>query len=132
MILASLSAVGYWTTLAPQVRSVLAGNMGMPWMLIVVASVLFQIVGWLFQFRRPCICNRWLSAITTAATFTLIGVASLREIIRLSQADLDQVNAATKAAADVGGYELFLIFTALNVGLIAWCIQMVRSRIRPL
>ncbi len=128
MILASLSAVGYWTTLAPSVRSVLIGNMGMPWMLIVVASVLFQIVGWLFQFRRPCICNRWLSAITTAATITLVGVASLREIIRLSQADLDQVISATKAASDVGGFELFLIFTVLNVGLIAWCVRLVSSR----
>jgi hypothetical protein len=128
MILASLSAVGYWTTQAPSVRSLLGGNMGMGWMLIVAASVLFQIVGWLLQFRRPCICNRWLSAITLAATITLIGVASLREIIRLSQADLDQVISATKAASDVGGFELFLIFTVLNVGLIAWCVRLVSSR----
>jgi hypothetical protein len=128
MILASLSAVGYWTTLAPAVRSVLVGSIGMPWMLIVAPSLLFQIVGWLFQFRRPCICNRWLSAITLAATVTLVGVASLREIIRLSQADLDQVISATKAASDVGGFELFLIFTVLNVGLIAWCVRLVSSR----
>lgn len=91
--------------------------------------MLFQIVGWLFQFRRPCICNRWLSAITTAATVTLIGVASLREIIRLSQADLDQVISATKAASDVSGFELFVVFTILNVGLIVWCVRLVRSGI---
>jgi hypothetical protein len=59
---------------------------------------------------------------------TLIGVASLREIIRLSQADLDQVISATKAASDVGGFELFLIFTVLNAGLIAWCVRLVSSR----
>jgi len=119
-------------TLHQSVRMSLIGSMGMPWLLIAISGVLFQIVGWLFQFRRPCICNRWLSAITLASTITLLGVASLREIIRLAQANLDQVTAATKAAADVGGFELFLIFTALNVGLIAWCIQLVRLRIRQL
>jgi hypothetical protein len=128
LLLASLSAVGYWTTLVPSVRSMLVGRMGMPWMHIVAAAALFQMVGWLIQFRRPCICSRWLTAITLAATVILIGVACLREIIRISQADLDQVISATKAAADVGGFELFLVFTILNVGLIAWCVRLVRSR----
>ena len=129
---ASLCAIGYWVTLHQSVRMSLIGSIGMPWLLIAISGVLFQIVAWLFQFRRPCICNRWLSAITLASTITLLGVASLREIIRLAQANLHQVTAATKAAADVGGFELFLIFTALNFGLIAWCIQLVRLRIRRL
>lgn len=132
LVIAGCSAVGYWTTLDPSLRTHLTGNIGMPWMVIVAAAVMFQIVGWRLQFRKPCLCNRWLSAITLAAVITMIGTASLREIIRLTHVNLDQVNAATKAAADVGGFELFLIFTVLNVGLIAWCIQMVRSRIRPL
>jgi hypothetical protein len=55
-------------------------------------------------------------------------VASLIQIIRLSQADLDQVIFATKAASDVGGFELFLIFTVLNVGLVASCVRLVSSR----
>ena len=130
LTLASLSAVGYWTTLRPSARTMLVGSMGMPWMLIVAAAVLFQIMGWLLQLRRPCICNPWLSAITLAATVTLIGMASLREIIRLSQANLDQVTSATKAASDVGGFELFVVFTLLNAGLIAWCVRLVGSRSR--
>jgi hypothetical protein len=130
LILAALSAVGYWITLPLSVRTSLIGMMGIPWLLIVIAAVLFQIAGWLFQVRRPCICNRWLSVITVAATITLIGVASLREIIRLTQANLNQVTAATKAAADVGGFELFVVFTILNIGLIAWCVRMVGSRSR--
>ena len=130
LILAALSAVGYWITLPLSVRTSLIEMMGIPWLLIVIAAVLFQIAGWLFQVRRPCICNRWLSVITVAATITLIGVASLREIIRLTQANLNQVTAATKAAADVGGFELFVVFTILNIGLIAWCVWMVGSRSR--
>ena len=105
----------------------LLGSIGLPWLLIVISGVLFQTVGWTIQFRRPCICNRWLTAITLASTITLLGAASLREIMRLTQADLDQVTAATKAAASVGGFELFVVFTMLNVGLIVWCIRLVRS-----
>jgi hypothetical protein len=52
----------------------------------------------------------------------------LREIIRLSLADLRQVTESTQAAAEVGGFVVFLIFTVINTGLIAWCIQMVRTR----
>jgi len=130
LALASVCAAGYGATLPPSVRALLIGNTGLPWILVVIAGVLFQIAGWLFQFRRPCICNRWLSAISLAATITLIGVASLREIIRLTLVNLDQVTVATKAAAGVGGFELFVVFTILNVGLIVWCICLVQSRNR--
>jgi hypothetical protein len=128
LTIAFASAMGYWTTLDASVRTQLTGNAGLPWLMIVIASGLFQIVGWIMQFRRPCICNHWLISITLALLTTLLGSAALREIIRLSQADLSQVTASTKAASQVGGLELFLVFTVLNAGLITWCIHMVRSR----
>jgi hypothetical protein len=128
LISATLCACAYWMTLTSTVRSVLTGSLGFPWLMIAISGILFQIVGWLLQFRRPCICNRWLSAITTALLITLVSAAVLREIIRLSLADLRQVTESTQAAAEVGGFVVFLIFTVINTGLIAWCIQMVRTR----
>lgn len=128
LIVGLACSLGYWTTLDPSIRTYLIGPAGRPWLMIVIAGGMLQIVGWIMQLRRPCICNRWLCVITTALLTTLLGVASLREIIRLSQANLDQVSTSTKAAAQVGGFELFLVFSVLNIGLIAWCIQMVRSR----
>jgi hypothetical protein len=121
-------ALGYWTTLAPSIRIHVTGSPGRLWLVIVIASLLTQITGWTMQLRRPETTHSWLPAITAASLTTLLGVASLREIIRLAQANLQQVTASTKAAAEVGGFELFLIFTVLNIGLIAWCIQLVRSR----
>jgi hypothetical protein len=127
LIVAFMTAIGYWMTLNPADRTVISGSAGLPWVLIVIGAGLFQIVGWGLQFRRPCLCVRWLSANTAAMTTTLVATAALREILRLSQASLEQVNAATKAAASVGGFGLFLVFTVLNAGLIAWCIRMVQS-----
>lgn len=127
LAVAFVCATGYWTTLEPSVQTQLVGSMGLPWLLIVVASGLFQILVWLLQLQRPCICSRWLSAITMAMVITLMGTASLREIVRLSQANPDQLAATTKAAAAVGGFELFFVFTVLNAVLILWCIRMVRS-----
>jgi hypothetical protein len=121
-------AGGYWTTLETSVHTQLIGHAGWPWLIIAIASSLFQIVGWVMQFRRPCLCNRWLTTITVALLTALVATASLREIVRLSQANLDQVTTSTRAASQVGGFGLFLVFTVLNVGLIAWCIHMVRTR----
>ncbi|RLS41759.1 MAG: hypothetical protein DWH81_05520 [Planctomycetota bacterium] len=121
-------ACGYWTTLETSVHTQLIGHAGWPWLIIAIASSLFQIVGWVMQFRRPCLCNRWLTTITVALLTALVAVASLREIVRLSLANLDQATTSTRAASQVGGFRLFLVFTVLNIGLIAWCIHMVRSR----
>ncbi|MEZ6035494.1 MAG: hypothetical protein R3C17_20550 [Planctomycetaceae bacterium] len=129
LTLAFACATGYWTTLEPSVQTQLVGSIGLPWLLMVVASGLFQVIVWLLQLQRPCICSRWLSAITIVMVMMLIGTASLREIVRLSQADLDQLAASTRAAAAVGGFELFIVFTMLNAVLIFWCIRMVRSAV---
>lgn len=129
LTLAFACATGYWKTLEPSVQTQVVGSMGLPWLLVVVASGLFQMIVWLLQWQRPCICSRWLSAITSVMVMMLIGTASLREIVRLSQADLNLLAASTRAAAAVGGFELFIVFTMLNAVLIFWCIRMVRSAV---
>lgn len=121
-------ALGYWATLEPSIRTQLTGPAGMLWVISLIAGGLLQVVGWSIQLRRSCFCKHWRIMLTAALLVTLLAAASLREIIRLSQANLDQVAASTKAAAQVGGFGLFLLFTVVNTGLIAWCIHMVRSR----
>ena len=122
------SALGYWMTLEPAIRTPLTGHAGMPWLIALIAGGLLQVVGWSIQLRRTCFCNHWRIALTTSLLTTLLAGASLREIIRLSQANLDQVALSTKSAAQIGGFGLFLLFTVVNTVLIAWCIHMVRSR----
>lgn len=77
LTVATLCAAGYWMTLTSTVRTHLTGSMGFPWLMTAICrSTLFQIFGWLLQFRRPCICNRWLSAITAALVVTLVSTAA--------------------------------------------------------
>ncbi|MFO1004990.1 MAG: hypothetical protein U0929_03455 [Planctomycetaceae bacterium] len=130
IVMAVVCAWGYWTTLEPSIRSHLTGHAGLPWLITLIAGSSLQVAGWFIQLRRTCFCSHWRIALTAALLITLLAGASLREIIRLSQANLDQVAASTKAAAQVGGLGLFLLFTVVNTGLIAWCIQMVRSNAR--
>lgn len=128
IVLAFGCAVGYWTTLEPTVHTQLTGHAGMPWLITLIAGSSLQVVGWSLQLRRSCFCNHWRIALTVALLVTLLAGASLREIIRLSQANFDQVADSTKSAARVGGFGLFLLFTVVNTVLIAWCIHMVRAK----
>ncbi len=130
LFVAVISGLCYAITLKSHVASQLTGNPGLPWLLIGIACVAFQTIGWSLQLRKPCFCPRWLTAITVAALGTLVATASLREIIRLTQTDLAQAAESTRAAADVGGFALFLIFTTINTALIGWCLRMVMNRDR--
>jgi hypothetical protein len=87
-----------------------------------------QAAVWGLHLRRPCLCVRWHSTLTISLALTLISAAALREVIRLAHANLEQVAVATKSAAAVGGFELFVVFTLLNAALIAWCVRIASRR----
>jgi len=130
LLVAVISCLCYAITLKSNVASQLTGNPGLPWLLIGIAGVAFQTIGWWFHLRKACFCTLWLTVITVASLGTLIAAASLREIIRLSQANLIQVTESTRAAADVGGFAVFVIFSIINTALIGWCLRMVMNRHR--
>lgn len=130
LLVAVSSGLCYAITLKSHVASQLTGNSGLPWLLIGIACVAFQTIGWSLQLRKLCFCPRWLTAITVAALGTLLATASLREIIRLTQTDLTQAAESTRVAGDVGGFALFVIFMIMNTALIGWCLRMVMNRDR--
>ena len=130
LCVAVISCLCYAMTLKSNVASQLTGSPGLLWLLIGIAGVAFQTIGWSFQLRKPCFSTLWLTVITTASLGTLLATASLREIIRLAQANLIQVTESTRAAADVGGFGVFVIFTIINTALIGWCLRMVMNRHR--
>ena len=57
---------------------------------------------------------------------TIIGMAVVREAIRLSAIDISLYQEQHVKAAAVGGLAAFLFFFALNAGLIVWCFRIVR------
>lgn len=122
---ALITAMSYALTLDRTVASQFTSSVGLPWLLLAVASIMIQVIGWFTLVRRWNLSHRWLCVITGALSCTLVATASLREIVRLSHADLGKVAVATQAAANVGGFELFVVFTAMNIGLMVWCIRLV-------
>lgn len=69
-----------------------------------------------------------LLGLTTAQMVFLIAAASLREIVRLAQADLQSVAASAADAFRIGGFGVFLIFAVINAALIALCIVLVKGK----
>lgn len=128
LAVAMISGPAYAITLKSQITSHLTGSAGLLWLLVAVVSVACQAIGW-FQHRRlPGLRLRRLTVMTLLSLSTLIAIACLREIIRLAQVNLQQTAESTRAAAEVGGFAVFLIFTMINIVLISWCIRMVMHR----
>ena len=127
-LLASLAcAFGYFLTLPETVRAALTGQAGAPWIAILLVLVLAQGALLVGQRNSHWFSLRGLIGLTVNLSGILLAAAVLREIVRLSQADLAVVTRSTATAADVGGFSLFLIFTLLNIGLISWCIRLVHE-----
>lgn len=128
-LIASIVCAGsYFATLPENIRSHIVGSAGFPWLLILIASAAFVAIVLIRQWQKTCFCRGWLISLTAAMSVVLVAAASLREIIRLAQADLTSVAQSTEAAWQIGGFGLFLLFTVVNVGLIAFCIRLVQGK----
>ncbi len=130
LVVAVVSGCCYAMTLKPEIFSQIVGSSGGPWLLVAGFGVGLQITGWVVQLRKSRFCPRWLTLVTLTSLATLTATASLREVIRLVQSDMQQVEQATRSAAEVGGFGVFVIFTLINTGLIGWCLRIVMKRRR--
>lgn len=128
MVASLILAFCYFLTLPEAVRSNLTGAAGVLWIVVLLSSSGLMMTGFIRQRRNHSSSLNWLITITAAVIVQLTAAASLREIIRLSQADLSAVAQSTNAAAKIGGLGMFLVFTLLNAGLIAFCLWLVRRK----
>ena len=128
LIIACTCGAYYSTRLDAATQSNLIGPLGGIWLGTTILGVVLQIYGWIFQFRNTCLCPRMLSMITGGALATLLGTASLREIVRITRLDISQFSDEMNAAYSIGGFSLFLVFALINTFLIVICINIVRRR----
>jgi len=131
LVTALLLAFGYFQTLPDLVRSALIGNAGTPWIAVLVTLVLVHGMLLLRYRKASGFSLRGLIALTVTLSGILLATAALREIIRISQTDLVAATRSAAEASQVSGFGLFLVFTLLNAGLIAWCIQLVHQPPTP-
>ncbi len=127
LMLAVVFGSSYITTLEASVRSQLTGS-GALWLLLVVIGIACQAIGWTKQIKQGQLTPFLKSLVTAGNVVALVGVAFLREVIRVAHVDISNVTSNVQAAAGVGGFELFIGFTILNIGLMAFCIRVANQR----
>ncbi|MEW4528026.1 hypothetical protein [Maioricimonas sp. JC845] len=111
----------------PEVRQAVLGIAGIPWMLLGIAGVAAQAIGW-WQLRGVGrLCRSRLTIISAGCSASILAGAVLRELMRISRLDIAAFYPKHAAAAEVGGLVVFLFFFAVNAVIIGYCIWLVRS-----
>ena len=128
MVVAFIAVSIYAAQFDAQLRTAVAAE-GSLWLGLVALGGVLQAATWLRQATTGRLSLRALSFVTIGSLMTLIGIAALREIIRLSQLDRETVAANTQAAAAVGGFALFVVCTVITGLLMAWCIRLTRTAV---
>lgn len=125
------AAIGFATlylfAMGAEARGAVLGPAGRVWIGVLLLGIAVQAGAWVMQRRLEDFTLAYLIAISAGCAITLVATASLREVIRLSQVDLAVVEAHTAEAMKIRGFVVFLVFAALNVGLIGFCIWLVRA-----
>jgi hypothetical protein len=66
---------------------------------------------------------------TAAWVAALLGIAVVREAIRLAAVDLATAGELHRTALGIGGLPVFLLFAVFNAVAIGWCIRTVRGHL---
>jgi hypothetical protein len=123
---AAVAAAWYQFLLPPTIGQALRGPLALPYgILLAIAAAAFAAC-WLRRFWSPVPSRAWLVAMTAAWVLMLLSASVLREAIRLAGVDLNRLMAEHAEAARIGGLVVFLLLSAVNAGLIALCVLLVR------
>jgi hypothetical protein len=119
--LLTLAALTYCVTAESRTRTALFSNGTLPYIVLSVVGVGLQIAGWWQQWRLSRLTGLWSMLVSAGGVLALLGMSFAREAIRASVIDLAPLYQRHAAAAEVGGFGVFLIFTVLVSGAMAWC-----------
>ncbi len=124
--LSLLAAGDYVAVMEKPAREQLTGPLALPYAVAALAGLAAQAAGWILQRRRDSLSKGCLALISSGVLLALLGVAVLREAVRLSALDLQVLYPAHVQAAREGGLLVFLFFLAVNALLIAGCFILAR------
>ena len=129
LAIAAASAAWYVSELAAELRAQLTSPAYLPWLAAALIGLVVQGAGWLAGRNQAVLQRGLLLLITTGLLLTVAGVSVLREGRRLAAIDLTALYDLHVDAAQVGGLTVFLVFAAVNTGLIGWSLVTVRRAI---
>ncbi len=129
LALAGLSAGLYALSLPEADRQLLSSKFAGPWLGVALAGVIVQVAGYLRLLSGSPNFGRGLPWATAGILLTTLGVAVVREALRITRVDFAALLPQHEDAFGVGGWTVFVVFLILNSVLIAWCIRLTRQRL---
>jgi hypothetical protein len=124
-----LAAAAYWPALPDAARAAITGPLAGPWLTVAAAALLTQGVTWGITLLADRLTQGTLLVMTAAWVAALLGIAVVREAIRLAAVDLATAGELHRTALGIGGLPVFLLFAAFNAVAIGWCIRTVRGHL---
>ena len=131
IFVAATCATGYAVHLPPNTRQLLTSSFAIPWGVVTIVGIVLQFAGWQIQKSNAKAAKLGLLTVSAGTGAVLLGSACLREVVRLSTADIDQLQTSARAAGDIAGFIPFLYFAVFNAVAIGVCIRLVRKRTSP-
>ena len=106
-------------------RSLIFGQFSLPYVVVAVVGIAIQAWAWFKQRGLKSFSRGLLTIAGTGCILTLTAAAVVRESIRLSVVNIEELNQRNHDAAQIGGLWVFLIFAVVNILLIALCVRVV-------
>lgn len=128
LIAAAFLAIAYSCLLPDAARKSVWGSAGQVWMGVTAVGLGLQLAGWASLGGQAVAGRRVLTLISAGLVLTLAGTGCLREIVRVSQAEIVSVSSNCAEAAKIGGFGLFLAAAILNVVLVVVCLMITQRR----
>lgn len=125
LLASGLLAALYYSITPPELRAVMTGPLAGSYLWGALFGGCLQAAAWIRLWARPRITPGLMAIATGGLLITLIGVAVVRESLRLGRIDIATLYDEHAAAAQVAGRWTFLFFLIVNSGLIVWCARIV-------
>jgi hypothetical protein len=128
VVLAAASGAVQYAVLDPPLRAQFFGPLAAPYLGLAVLGLVAQGASWAVVFRNRHLGARPLAVASAGCVVAILGMAVVREALRLARVDLPRLFAEHEQASAASGLPVFLGFLLVNAILIAWVIRTVRGR----
>lgn len=129
LLACGLMAALYYSITPPNLRAVITGPLAGAYLWGALIGGCIQAAAWIRIWSRSRVTPRLMAIIAGGLLVTLVGVAVVRESLRLGKIDITTLYDEHASAAQVAGRWTFLFFLIVNSALVVWCARIVtRSR----
>ncbi|HVK13173.1 MAG TPA: hypothetical protein VM597_30755, partial [Gemmataceae bacterium] len=123
------AAAGTYAVVAGDAVKAFVGPMALPYFVAACVGLVVQVVAWMLIARRRRFDTSTLVTASVGLVLTILGMTVCREAVRLETigpTGFEKLVPLHQESAAKGGLVTFLVFFAVNAGLIGLCFVLVR------